>query len=131
MNKLCRLTSLATLLVAALPAAAKCLHYDLPAVELAGQLERVATPSGGRVAPEDSWFFKPVQPLCVSAGAKRLGNDSVRNVRRFEVLLPSDASFNPLVGAPVVIRGWFVPTKVPHPHPLTFSVESARSGHAP
>ena len=137
MNKLLRFASFLTLAVSLEAAAGKCLHYDLPEVEITGRLARVEwhstpTPGTGHRELQESWYFEPAQPLCIAAGPKRLGNVPVRNARRFEVLPPADGSdLGRFLGATVVLRGLFVPTQMPHYHHLTFSIESAKLRHAP
>lgn len=136
MNRLFRFSVWAALAVSCQAATGACLHCDLPPVEIVGRIVRVALPVAGTretsSEPEYSWYFEPIEPICIAAGRKSLGNEGVRNARRFEILPPpSGADLGRFLGAKVVLKGSFVPTRLPHYHPLTFSVDSARAAHAP
>jgi hypothetical protein len=133
MNKLFRLALCSALVLAGQSATAKCMHYELPTIELVGRVTRVAWPANRPVGEQNySWYFEPEEPLCIAAGPDALGNVPVQRARRFEILPPpSGQSLTPFLGRSVLLKGTFVPTQIPHFHHLTFSVESARLRHAP
>ena len=137
MNKLFRLASFSALIVSGHVTAGECLHYDLPMVEIAGRVTRVplptADPRGNELGERGyAWYFESTKPLCIAAGPQSLGNRPFQDVRRFEILPPATGrGLRSFLGANVLLKGRFVPTQLPHYHHLTFSVESARLGHAP
>ena len=134
-----RLLLLASIIPVAIPttaAASECLHYDLPAVQISGRISReplipVATATAEQ--PEYAWYFEPAKPLCVDPGPENLGNLAMADVKRFEIVPPTEQSgFDSYLGQNVLIVGLFVPTYLPHFHSnLMFTVESVPAQPGP
>ena len=136
MNKLCGSLSGLVLALTTHAAAAECLHYDLPSVQITGRITRVAYPSAFSNEPSREpdyvWYFDTAEPLCIVAGNKRMRNVPFAKVQHFEILPPPDGQdLARFLGVKVALKGQFLPSQLPHYHHLTFSVESASLQPAP
>ncbi|GAB6197521.1 hypothetical protein PAGU2595_028560 [Lysobacter xanthus] len=138
MNELSKLAACLFLTLCSSEAAANCLHYDPPSIEITGRISAIpftlADWSTGAAIqePEYSWSFTTAHPICIAAGDKRMGNVAFGSVQQFQILAASAGlDLSRFVGTTVILRGQFLPSQLPHHHHLTFSVESARVRHAP
>jgi hypothetical protein len=117
--------------------ASPCLHYGPPSVKVVGRITREAFPASSLPSTAASelvysWYFDTLLPICIAALPVGMGNAAFTDAQHFQILPPSDRSdLANFVGREVTLKGEFVYTRLPHPHQLTFSVESVVDRAAP
>jgi len=111
-------------------ALAACLHYDVPDIVLQGHIYSYEPPSSSSSSTVHVGYFVTTRPICLRGDENNL---AAKDVRRFSYVMASGnhqdiASYKRQL---VAVTGHFLPTYIPHYHPVPiFVVVSVQGRHA-